>query len=103
MKARAKARRRTAAPRVSPAARLAAQTRERATHQGSREIMNERARLETVRQQTAARLAEIAQEAAALRASLAETNTVDATLADILDGRGASVQAAQATIQGVRL
>lgn len=101
---RAKTRtRRHAAPRVSPAARLAAKTRERAVHASSREIINERARLETARQQAAARLAEIAAEAAALRAALAETNTVDAALAAILDGRGATVQAAQATIQGVRL
>ena len=91
------------APRVSQAARLAAKTRERSAHASSRELINERARLETVRQQTTGRLAEIAQEAAALRAALAETNTIDATLADILDGRGATVQAAQATIQGVRL
>lgn len=96
-------RRRTAAPRVSPAARLAAQTRERATHLSSREIMAERVRLAVARTQEKARLAEIAKEAAGLRAALAETNTVDTTLADILDGRGASVQAAQATIQGVRL
>lgn len=100
---KARTRRRLAVPRVTPAVRLAAQTRERVMHLGSREIIDERTRLRLAREQAGARLAEIAREAAALRASLAETNTVDATLADVLDGRGASVQAARATIQGVRL